>query len=329
MSATPAISLLPSMGLEMQKPSERIQLRIFSDPCLPEVIVKQLASIEGPVDVYFWYEGSQCLPRSGAVFMKKQIFAPLYKVKQDAKLCLYSLRAWDFKRNITTMVSSTPLGEAINRINTAAIECIYSSAFFRYCSQVSIESDLYAFIRDELPKKEWLFKLSGTQRRSGTTINAFFNDRSSLFDCVKDLDVSSAYSLMQYVEGYYLIRESVKKGLINRQKRIQIAFVLPNDESKYYIDLPKDIEKMLQLDFAKDLIGVEVNISFQFFQYGDSVTSRPYIDKRRKALKVASEEIGSYFAYRSPQSFSHEQPRRPFVIPRDVIHNLNGWHNST
>jgi hypothetical protein len=324
MTVVSEVSLLRPDWLEIQKPRERIQLRIFSEPCSSELIVKQLASIAGLVDVYFWYEGSQCLPQSGAVFMKEQIFDPLYELKQDAKLCLYSLRAWDFKRNIATMASSTPLGEAINRINTAAIECIYSSSFFRYCTQVSTESDLYAFIRDELPKKEWLFKLSETQRKSGTTISAFFNDRSSLFDCIKDLDVSSAYSLMQYVEGYYLIRESVKKGLLNGQKRIEIAFVLPNDESKYYVDLPKDIEKMLQLDFGKDLTGVEVNISFRFFQYGGSVTSRPYIDKRPKALKVESEEIGFYFSYLTPQPLSQEQPRMPFL--RDVIHNLNGWY---
>ncbi len=326
MSFISEASLLRPSWLDIQKPREKIQLRIFSEPSSPELIVKQLASIEGPVDVYFWYEGSLCLPQSGAVFMKEQFFNPLYKLKGDVKLCLYSLRAWDFKRNINTIASSTPLGEVINRINAAAIECIYSSSFFRYCTQVSAESDLYAFIRDELPKKEWLFKLSATQKKSGTTISAFFNERSSLFDCIKELDLSSAYSLMQYVEGYYLIQESVKKGLLNGQKRIEIAFVLPNDESKYYADLPKDIEKMLQLDFGKDLIGVEVNISFQFFQYGDSITSRPYIDKRRKALKVESGEIGSYFDYLSSQSFSQEQPRMPFFTPRDVIHNLNGWY---
>jgi hypothetical protein len=321
MSFMSEVSLLRPSRLEFQQPRDRIQLRIFSEPCSPELIVKQLASIEGPVDVYFWYEGSQCLPQSGAVFMKEQVFDPLYKLKQDAKLCLYSLRAWDFKKNITTMPSSTPIGEAINRINTAAIECIYSSSFFQYCMKASKESGLYAFINDELPKKTWLFKLSETQRKSGTTISSFFKDRSSLFDCIKDLDISSAYSLMQYIEGYYLIRESVKKGLSKGEKKIEIAFVLPNDESKYYLDLPKDIEKMLQLDFGKELTGVEINISFRFFQYGDSVISRPYIDKRRKALKVESEEIKSYFDYLSPQSFSQEQSRTPFL--RDVIHNLN------
>lgn len=324
MSLTSEISLWRPIGLEILKPRENIQLRIVSEPCLPELIVKELASIDGPVDVYFWYEGTQCLPQSGAMFMKNEIFNPLYKLKKDAKLCLYSLRAWDFKRNVTNMASTTPLGEIINRINSSAIECIYSSSFFRYCTQVSEKSDLYAFLRDELPKKEWLFKLSSSQRKSGYTISEFFNARSSLFDCVKDLDVTSGYSLMQYLEGYYLIQESVRKGLLKGQKKIEVAFVLPNDEGKYYSDLPKDIEKMLQLDFGKDLIGVEVNISFQFFLYGDSLTSRPYIDKRRKALKVESGEIVPYFDYLSSQSFSQEQSRVPLITPRDVIHNLKG-----
>ncbi len=309
---------------EFQQPKDKVKVQIFSEPCAHELIVEQLASIKGPVDIYCWYEGSQCLPKLGADFMRKSIFQPLYKLKQNAKLCLYSLRAWDFKRNITNMLSSTPLGEAINRINRTSIECIYSSSFFQYCMQVPKGSSLYAFISDELPKKEWLFKLSANQRKSSITISAFFNNQSSLFDCIKDLDVSSAYSPMQYIEGYYLIQECVKKGLLKGQRKVEIAFILPNDESKYYLDFPKDIEKMLQLDFGKDLTGIEVNISFRFFQYGESLTSRPYVDKRRKVPKVEAKEIGSYFDYLSQQTFFKEQPKKPFL--RDVIHNINGWY---
>lgn len=323
MAFTTEVSLLIPRWLEFQKPKERIQLQIFSEPCAPELIVKQLASIEGPVDIYFWYEGSQCLPKSGADFMKKSFFEPLYKVKQNAKLCLYSLRAWDFKSNVTNMPCSTPLGEAINRINRAAIECIYSSSFFQYCTQVSKESGLYGFVSEELPKKGWLFKLSATRTKKNIAISSLFNNQSSFFDCIKDLDVSFAYSPLQYIEGYYLIQESVKKGLLKGQRRIEIAFVLPNHESKYYRDFPKDIEKMLQLDFGKDLTGVEVNISFQCFQYGESFTSRPYIDKQLNATQVEAAEIGSYFDYLFQPSLSQEQSRMPF---RNVLHNLNGGY---
>lgn len=322
--AISAVTLYRPDWPAFQEPQERILLQLFSEPCSPELIVNRLASIEGAVDVYCWYEGAFFLPESGARFMKEQIFSPLYQLKQDVKLCLYSLRAWDFKRDIAAMPSSTPLGEAINRINTAALECIYSSSFFQYCVQATKEGGLYAFLNEELPKKHWLFELSDNRSKLGATVGDFFNHQPSLFDCIKDLPLASAYSSIQYVEGYYLVRESVKKGLLHKEKRIEIAFVLPNDESKYYRDLPKDIETMLRLDFEKDLADIEITIRFLFFKYGDSINSRPYIDKQPRARKVNPKDIGPYFNYLPQQTFSKEQPR--MCIPRDLIHNLNGWY---
>lgn len=334
-------SAMPSLASPdreiFQQPGELICLRIDPVVCSPEVIVGNLASIEGPVDVYFWYEGPRCLPKRGADFMKEFIFKPLYKLKQDAKLCLYSLKAWNFEKALLDMPLSTPLGESINRINKAAVECIYSSAFFQYCTTIHEKKALYEFISAELPKKNWLFSLSENKKKQRMTISELFNNQSSLFDCINDLDLSAAYSPMQYIEGYYLIQESIKRGLLNGQKKIQIAFVLPNDESKYYVDYPKDIEKMLKLDFGRALSTVEINISFQFFEYED-LASRPYlkpyvnIDKRSQAPsvkikepEVRIDEIDSYFRFLSQPLFSEQQqPTMPFL--RDVIHNINGWY---
>lgn len=309
---------------EYQEKNEEIKLQIFPELCSPQQVVNRLASIEGPVDIYCWYEGPQGLPKSGADFMRKLIFKPIHQLKKEAKICLYSLRGWVFKGNVDSMPFSTPLGEAINRINRRAVECLYSSSFFRYCTQVSRESGLYTFINEELPKKKWLFDLSANQKESGTKISALFNRQSSLFDCIEDSDVSSVYSAMQYIEAYYLIHESVNNGLSKGQKKIEIAFVLPNDESKYYVDLPKDIEEMLRLDFGKNLRGVDVNISFQFFRYGESITSRPYVDKSRKAVKVEANQISAYFDYLSQQGCSQKQSSILFL--RDVAHNINGWY---
>ncbi len=322
------LSEIPSPSFrweEIQKPKERsIKLQVYSDLCSPEIVVNRLASMEGAIDVYCWYEGSQCLPKSGADFMRKAIFEPLYRLKKDAKLCLYSLKAWELKKNVANMSSSTPLGEAINRINSAAIECVYASSFFQYCTEIQKKSRIYDFLNEELPKKEWLFTLSENQRKKGMTVGEFFNKQISLFDSIKDLDLSAAYSPMQYVEGYYLIQKSVREAVSNGQKKIQIAFVLPNDESKYYLDYPKSIEKMLQLDFGKELLGVDVNISFQFFEYGNNRTARPYIDKRPKAPKVGAEEVHSYFDYLSKPSISGKRFSMP--LSRDLIHNINGWY---
>ncbi|CUI17413.1 hypothetical protein PNK_1806 [Candidatus Protochlamydia naegleriophila] len=281
---------------------ESVRVRIDSEPSAPEKVVADLAAIEGAVDVYCWYEGARSLPESGALFMKRELFEPLYQFKSDAKLCLYSLRAWSFAKSVSKMAVSTPIGDAINRINTAAIESISSSSFFKYCANTSKEDPLYLFINEELPKKQWLLELSAAQKKSGRSVASLFDDRVSLFDCIKKLDVTAAYSAMQYVEGYYLIQESVRKGLLKREKKIQIAFVLPNNESKYYLDLPKDIGKMLELAFGKELNGVEVTISFQFFLYGETMDARPYIDKKSEASKVEAKTVCSYFDYLSQQS---------------------------
>lgn len=306
---------------EFQEPNKRIQVEIFSEPSSPNLIVKKLISIKGPVDIYCWYEGPYYLPKSGAQFMKNCIFEPLYKSKQDAKLCLYSLKAWS-KENIADMKPSEPLGKAINRINTAVVQCIYSSSFFQYCMEVSKESSLYAFIKEELPKKKWLFNLSEGRKPTGITVAKLFSDRTSLFDCIKNLDLALAYSPMQYVEGYYLIQESVKKGLLEGEKKIEIVFLLPNDESKYYVDFTNDIETMLQLDFGKDLMGIEIRISFHFFKYGEVLTLRPYVDKAKNPSKVKAKEISAYFNYLFQTLPLQEYSQMPFL--RDIIHNLNG-----
>lgn len=282
---------------EWQEVKESIQLRIASESCEPEKVVANLAAIEGPVDIYCWYEGVRGVPQEGALFMKRKLFEPLYNLKSDAKLCLYSLRAWNFAKSVSKMAASSPFGESINRINSAALEWIYSSSFFKYCADTSKEDPLYCFLNEELPKKAWLFELSEGQKKSGKKVASLFDDRISLFDSIRDLDVTAAYSAMQYVEGYYLIQESVRKGLLKKEKKIQIAFVLPNNEDKYYRDFPKEVGKMLELDFGKELKDVEVAISFHFFRYGDSSEARPYIDKRIGASKVGEKEVCSYFDY--------------------------------
>lgn len=304
MTALETISLSPCWG-SVPEPKQRIKLQIYSEPCAPEVIVKALL-IKGPLDIYFWYEGSRCLPKVGAEFMKENFLEPFFWFKPDAKLCLYSLRAWDFKKTLKNMQPSTPIGETINSINTAAVECFYSSSFFKYCAGVT-KGSLYKFINTELSineermpqeQKKWLFALSEEETDRNMTVAKLFNNRPSLLDCIQTLDVAKAYSPMQYVEGYYLIQESVKRALSKGQKKIQIAFVLPNDESKYYLDYPKDIETMLRMDFGKLIADVDINITFRFFEFGDSLKSRPYIDRRPQAPQVAPEEIPSnYFNY--------------------------------
>jgi hypothetical protein len=262
-----------------------ITIQMVSEPKAPALVVNELAAIEGPLDIFCWYEGRICLPKAGADFMTEETFKPLYKLKGDAKLYLYSLCGWNFKQKIV----STRLGEAINRIDRSALECLYSSAFFEYCKK---ESPLTPFLREELPKKKWAKDLSENYKKISITVAKLFEGKPTLFDGIRDLDLSEAYSAMQYVEGYYLIQEAIKRRLAEGQRKVQIAFALPNDESKYYRDFPSDIPKMVELEFGRE---IEVHITFQFFRYGGSVGERPYIDK--VGPKVSPNEISNYFNY--------------------------------
>lgn len=287
----------------------------------PAEVIKDLVKVTGPLDVYCWYDGPRGLPEAGASFLKQNIFAPLYKQKKDAKAHPYSLNAWDFSHSVSKMTITTDLGDEMNRINTKAVECLYSSSFFHYCTFISQKSKLYDFVAKELPQKKWLMDLSATQPEKGMKVADFFDRQSTVFDSIGDLDVVRAYSLFQYFEGYYLIHESVQKALSLGQSKVEIAFVLPNDESKYYVDYPKDIEKMLRLDFDKEIDQINIGISMQFFKYTDSIKARPYLCK--KGSNVDTKNILSYFDYLGTASSKTSEGDSLF---RDVIHNLNGWY---
>lgn len=296
---------------------EKIQVEVFSAPEKPSELVTYVLSIEGPVDVYCFYEGVRGLPVRGARFLKEKIFFPIYAEKRDIKFLLYSLKGWDFKKCVLSMPKQTALGDMINRINRSALEGLSSLDFFRYCVQGSRKNALYSYIQQELPKKNWLFDLSIKQRELGKKVIDFFDQQSNVFDCVQDLDVARAYSCMQYIEGYYLIKKSVERGLAQGRKTIEVVFAMPNDESKYYEDFPKDIPEMLKKDFGIALQGVAVKITMRSFLYGGAFSDRPYIDTNFRASYIKTRNILPYFDFLKNQ----DEVRK--VCLRDEIHKLN------
>ncbi len=297
-----------------KEPTSSVTVDIQPEPVWPADVVDSLAKIEGPMDVICWYEGPSCLPKKGAAFLQKHFFEPLCSVKRDTKLFLYSLNGWNFKlkKVASSIPQTTPLGLAINRINTKAVECIYASDFFKYCcTDIDIQSPLYTFISEELPKKQWLAALSKDRAPAGMKIDQFFSQQISLLDCIKDWDAVQSYSMFQYVEGYYLIMEGVKRGLENKQQKIEIAFVFYNDEVKNYRDYPQDIEKMLEADFGESLNGIEINIRFRFFKYDPQLpedvaswndftinpNSRPYLGAIKAGTCLSKKDVPAYFKY--------------------------------
>ena len=267
-----------------------IDVHLVSEPRVTHRVVEDLAHIKGPLDIYCWYEGFDSIPKAGASFMKQSIFEPLFALKRDVKIYLCSLKSWDFTKSLSHMETSTALGEAINQINIADIECIYSRSFFQYCTRVSSDSGVYHFI-NEIPFK----RLSADTNKCGMRIDELLDFQPSLLDGIADLDARSAYPFLRYIEAYYFVRESVRKGLRANKSKITIAFALPNDEGKYYQEFSKDLEKILLLDFGQHLSDIKIAIVFQFFQYGASSHEKPH--RGQDLPKVRPEEIHTYFDY--------------------------------
>ncbi len=258
-------------------PMGQVQCDLNPTLLSPEELVQGLYSRQGQMNVVFWYEGKFGLPKEGAEFMKTRIFQPLLK-RPETEVDLYSLKAWSFKFNVQDMWPSE-IESMINQAKKVALQSFSSDAFFKYCKEVQRESGLYKFMSESLPQKNWLFELSAARERRQKTVGDIFGGTPSLLECLYKKDLSEAYSAMQYVESYFLVRKLVEKGLSLGQKKFQIVFALPNDESKYYKDFSEEVKNMLSAEFGDRLNDSAVTISFLFFAYGGSLEARPYLGK--------------------------------------------------
>jgi hypothetical protein len=304
------------LSWRVPKEKEPIRTKIASTIVSAEEVVEAVASKKGPVDVICWWEGPKCLPRKGALWMKNNVLEPLYaKKREDARVHLYSLKdSWGFDKTVKQMPYSTPAGATINQLKSSQVSCMYGFDFFRYAASVPVTAPrLYSYVSKTLPEKEQLFALSKDKTGKGRSIEEFFGG-SSLFDCIRERACVEGYSAMQFYEAFFLVRESVQRGLSYGQKNIQVAFVLPNDEGKYYEEFGKEISTLLQLEFGDALKEVTIDIDFYFFCYGNSQEERPYLSKTEPKLKP--DQIKASFDYLSP---AHLLPSRRFF--RDE--NLN------
>ena len=305
----------------------------FSEVMSPDALVEIVASEKGPIDLYSWYEGIRGLPLTGARFWRDQIIYPLLARKKDVLFHLFSLKGWDFQKKVTQLPKTTALGAAINRLYLSQIQCIYASEFFKYCC--NHQGFLAGYLDARFPDQH-LKDLSKDFPKKGLKISEFFEGKKNLFGSLAEWDVSLAYSHMQYVEGFYLVRNSVKNGLKQNQEKLKIAFVLPNDEGKYYGSFPKDLETMLQIEFGNALDGIEIDVAFFFFQFGDSIEDRPYnhVNKERLLPRNVDLHFTALIGDRRNDDDEKQDIRseentcvqtRP-LLPRDMYHGVNDFN---
>ena len=229
--------------------------------------------------IYTWFEGTVCIPKSGASFIKEKFLKPLF-CKDKINIYLYSLLHWNFRIRKKSVLINNQFLPLRN------IDCVCSSGFFEYIKNIeNTNFQLFKYICENISQREDLLNISKNYRKCNISIFDYFG-KTLLFG-EENRDITEIYSILQYLELYYLIRRLLYDSC---DKKIEICFVLPNDESKYYSNFENDLTQMLILDLQEKIFDVEIIISMYFFKYGDSNNCRPYID-RGKNFAIKQNEI--------------------------------------
>lgn len=257
-----------------------------------EKVVAEVAKMSGPTTIYCWYVGPEGLPKAGATFMTENIIRPLIERKRDITLCLYSLEDWSFKKTVSEMTEDTAMTRSIGRVSMASIECLSSASFFLFCKEARKKEELYQEVSRCLLANKQLISISKRFAPLGITIDTFYGKEKSLLDAIKDMDLKKAYSCMQYVEGYYLVRRLALQAIREGRSSVNAAFVLPGGEGKYYRNFSEDLPKLLRKDLGEELDALDIRVSFLFFKYQDGEDTRPYLT--RSSSYVQPDEVSQY-----------------------------------
>ncbi|CRX38562.1 hypothetical protein [Estrella lausannensis] len=266
------------MSISAVQGSIKVDLRP-NNTMTAEKVVAEVAKISGPATIYCWYVGPEGLPKAGAAFMTDRIIRPLLEEKRDITLCLYSLEEWSFRRAVSEMTEETELTAEIARVSAASIKSLSSASFFQFCKEARKREELYREVSGCLASNTQLMRISERFAPLGITIDAFYGNGESLLDAIKSMDLKKAYSCMQYVEGYYLVRRLALKAIQEGCSLVNAAFVLPGGEGKYYRNFSEDLPKWLKKDLGEEVESLTIRVSFLFFKYQNGEDSRPYLTR--------------------------------------------------
>ena len=265
---------------EISSKTPPFNLSIFREENLSmELVLEKISQLPSP-QVFLWYIGSHGLKKGGTSFYQEMIKTILSFPNQSSCL-LMDLTAWGalFNKNVT-ILKTNRCAKMINDFAMERVQCLFSSTFFQELQEVK-DQKVADYFKAHLFTNESLKKSSQPFRKSGITIAELFDDHCSVLQPIFAKDASKSYSLLQYLEGYFLIKNAVKNALA-KEGPIHIVFSLPNDESKYYFNEQNsfltDCQFLLEQEFGSQLEGREVTINFYNFQFGERIDQRPYND---------------------------------------------------
>lgn len=242
--------------------------------------------------VLLWYIGCHGLKEEGVKFYKDKINT-IINGKNNASCWLVDFTAWGSFTNLHTQITSmSKCAAQINKLNIAKIKCLSASKLFEEMKNIK-HPELIEYFKTKVVIRKSLFNASENFKETMIKIGTIFNNNCCIFEQIYENDANKSYSLIQYIEGCFLINEIVRNNL-NTQNEINIVFFLPNDEAKYYYDKEnnfiKDVEMLIKTNWSEQLNNRIINIFFINFKYGDELYHRPY-NSGKKIVKNITKEM--------------------------------------
>lgn len=239
----------------------------------------QLINLFNP-QIVTWYIGIYGLKKQCVEFYKTNLFNPIIQKNKNSVFWLIDLTAWNaFINRGKSVFQSSAFHKEINAFPIQQIISLSSSTILQEICEIS-DCEMVNYFKKALNKK-FIKKTSLSFRNKNFLIREIFPTKALLVEHFLDYDVSKAYSIFQYLEGCFIVKKIIDKYVNKKPKKIEIAFVLPNNELDYYEDkkhsFEKDIYFLIQHSFEEDFLqDLSIEVYFYSFIYGQNMLHRPY-----------------------------------------------------
>lgn len=252
---------------------------VFKEGFSIQEATNELNQLSSP-QIIIWFIGCYGLRESGLEYYKDNLISPILKKNASATFWLIDLTAWNaFKKPQGSIDRENSCCGKIDSFKDHRIKCIRSSTIFQ--KMQNLENSVVSHFKKSL-QRDFILETSRNYPILNIRVADIFSSNCSVMESWYNYDVSRAYSLFQYLEGCLLIDEIFyQMKILNNSKNLQIAFALPNDETRYYKDELNSFENDINFLITKrceDLNITDINLTIIFicFKYGSQIQHRPY-----------------------------------------------------
>lgn len=258
----------------------------------------------------FWFIGTRDLTQGSLDLLYSSKRKRVGKLlEKGCEVYLADLIAWKaFKEKIDPVSCKSRFEPLICSLRKEGVAYLGSNYFFQKLFAID-NSEIIAWI-NEICKREALYLASQEECDNGRKLLDLVDDKAipPVLQAIQWLDkpLSQLYSLFQYIEIFFYIEDIVIDQLtraslpsVDQRLSLNIQFVLPSDEYRYYLNDPNNID-LSNTQFEEDLKiflkfrGLDTNIkllevSIECFFFYENKKARPY-----NSGAIVSQEEGEF-----------------------------------